>query len=146
MSDSFPPSTDELIETFDELDDWAERYEYIVELGRELPPMDTALQTEENKVHGCQSLVWMVARFDESPQRYIELIADSDSLIVKGLIVILLSVFSGVPADQVVQKEIEPLFVQLGLTQHLSPNRRNGLFSMVARVRELAAQRLQVKR
>ena len=96
MSTDFPPNLNELYETFDDLEDWDERYEYILELGRELPPLDDQLRTDENKVHGCMSTVWMVinqaAEPDSQPQR-IEIQADSDSQIVKGLIVILLTLF-----------------------------------------------------
>ena len=142
MTDSFPPPLAELLEEFADIPDWDERYGYIIDLGRKLPPIDSAFQTAENRVHGCMSTVWLVARTAGTSAPHLEIIADSDSLIVKGLIVILLSLFAGrTPAD-VVTIDVEAVFEQFGLAQHLSPNRRNGLYSMVQRIRTLAAQQI----
>ena len=138
MSTSFPPSIAELTEDFHEMPDWDERYEYLVELGRELPVLDAQFQTAENKVDGCMSTVWMVTHRAADNHDRIEIQADSDSLIVKGLIVVLLSLFSSKTAEQILHTDPEATFAELGLNQHLSPNRRNGLYSMVKRLKQLA--------
>lgn len=133
MSEEFPPELDELLETFADLEEWEERYEYLIELGRELPKIDPKFQTQEYIVHGCMSSVWLDTSMNE--QRQIEIIADSDSIIVKGLIVVLLSAFSKKTPKEIVDFDVEQLFHEIGLDQHLSPNRRNGLFAMVKRIR-----------
>lgn len=137
-----PPTVDELLEEFREMEDWDERYEYIVELGRELPPLSPELMTGANLVTGCMSTVWMVVQSPETAPETMVILADSDSLIVKGLIVVLMSYFSGLTARAILDKDSNELFTQLGLSAHLSPQRRNGLFSMVKRLRELAAEKL----
>ena len=144
MSESsyLPPTVAELLEEFQEMEDWDERYEYIVELGRELPPLAAEHQNAANLVGGCMSTVWLVAQSAESNPEIINIVADSDSLIVKGLIVVLMSNYSGLSAREILDKDPNELFEQLGLSSHLSPQRRNGLFSMVKRLRELAAQKL----
>lgn len=138
MSEPFPPSLEELVETFEYLDDWAERYEYIIELGRKLTPLPAEHQTEENKVHGCMSTVWLITDTTDDNPPVVNINADSDSIIVKGLIVILLSSFSGKSPEEILAFDVDALFTKLGLNQHLSANRRNGLFSMVKRIRGLA--------
>ena len=144
MSESsyLPPTVAELLEEFQEMEDWDERYEYIVELGRELPALAADHQNAANLVGGCMSTVWLVAQSAESNPEIINIVADSDSLIVKGLIVVLMSNYSGLSAREILDKDPNELFEQLGLSSHLSPQRRNGLFSMVKRLRELAAQKL----
>ena len=140
MSTEFPPPQAELFETFDELDDWEDRYEFILDIGRELPAMDSQIKTEANKVHGCMSTVWLAleaVKNEESGEPSINIVADSDSMIVKGLIVLLLSLYNGKTPQQAIAEDPQDFFKRLGLNQHLSPNRRNGLFSMVGRIREL---------
>ncbi|MCH2177431.1 MAG: SufE family protein [Mariniblastus sp.] len=139
---NFPPTVDELISEFQEMEDWDERYDYIIDLGRELPALDASLQTEENIVQGCMSTVWLATEVHQNETQNIDIQADSDSIIVKGLIVILLSHYSGKPATEIVQSDALELFEELGLNQHLSPQRRNGLFSMVKRLKQLAADHL----
>ncbi len=143
MASDFPPTTSELYETFEDLHDWDERYEYILELGRELPEFPESLRLECNKVHGCMSTVWMVVRPVDSTTangRGIEILADSDSMIVKGLIAVLLSIFDHKSPVAVINEDPSDVFGRLGLDQHLSPNRRNGLFAMVQRIKEQAVQ------
>lgn len=140
MTHEFPPPVSELLETFEELEDWEERYGFLLDLGRELPSLEEALQTEDNKVHGCMSTVWLVMNrvpSDNGTEPTIDIVADSDSLIVKGLIVILLALYNDKTPVEAIGLNPEELFGQLGLNQHLSPNRRNGLYSMVGRIREL---------
>lgn len=136
----FPPSVDELIEEFEELEDWDERYDLIIDLGRDLPELPPDLQTEENVVTGCMSMVWLVTDVSDDQDKVIQIQADSDSIIVKGLIVILLSHYSGKTAADILDSDAIVLFERLGLNQHLSPQRRNGLYSMVKRLKQLAQQ------
>jgi cysteine desulfuration protein SufE len=131
-------TVDDLVESFELFDDWEERYQYIIELGDELPPMDPEDQVDENKVDGCMSTVWLVARSTGEPP-VIELSADSDSSLVKGLIAVLLRVFSGRPPSEILEFDVEGLFDRLDLKEHLSRSRTNGLRSMIRRIRELAS-------
>ena len=126
-------NVEELINNFALFDDWEDRYGYLIELGKKLPPMDNALKTEQSLVNGCTSNVWLVSRVDD--EGIYHFIGDSDSHIVKGLVAILLCVYQGKTSDQIMQVDIKSIFDQLGLSEHLSPNRRNGFFSMVERVR-----------
>ena len=138
MSD-FPPSTEELIETFEDLQDWDERYDFMIDLGRELPRLPVDLQTEDNIVEGCMSTVWLVTALPDGVDQPMAIQADSDSIIVKGLIVILLAFYSHQTSAQIVESNVGEFLKQLGLDQHLSPQRRNGLFSMIKRLKGLAA-------
>lgn len=127
---------EELIERFSFFDDWQERYRYIIDLGMKLPPLEESHKTEDNKVRGCMSQVWMTHRL-EGPT--LHFFADSDSHIVKGLISVLLTLYSGRTSKEVLAVDIERVFEEIGLNQHLSPNRRNGFYSMVERIRTVAA-------
>ena len=127
-----------LIETFEVIDDWEERYSIIIDLGNQLPPMPDELKTEENKVTGCLSQVWMVCQQSEATPPVFSFLADSDSHIVKGLIAILQIIISGKTAEEIRAVDINAMFTQLGLKQHLSPNRRNGFYSMVEKIKELS--------
>ena len=138
MSD-FPPSLEELIETFEDLPEWDERYDFMIDLGRELPQLPTDLQTEENIVEGCMSTVWLVTDLPGGIDQPMAIQADSDSIIVKGLIVILLAFYSRQTAAEIIDSNVGEFLKQLGLDQHLSPQRRNGLFSMIKRLKGLAA-------
>ncbi|MDG2013548.1 MAG: SufE family protein [Pirellulaceae bacterium] len=143
MPTEFPPPISELLETFEELEDWEERYEFILDIGRDLPAMNLDLKVEENKVHGCMSTVWLALKShldSASDSTKIAISADSDSMIVKGLIVLLLSLYNGKTPAAAIAEDPQAFFSSLGLNQHLSPNRRNGLFSMVGRIRELCVK------
>lgn len=137
MSD-FPPSTTELFETFDDLPDWEERYDFIIDLGRELPALPSEVQSDENIVEGCMSTVWMAAAAAGAEQP-MQIQADSDSIIVKGLIVVMLAFYHGMTPAEIVAADISEYLTKLGLNQHLSPQRRNGLFSMIKRLNALAS-------
>jgi cysteine desulfuration protein SufE len=114
--------------------DWSERYQYLIDLGRKLPPMDEALRVEENRLLGCQSKVWIVSSGDASR---LDFIAASDSAIVSGLVFLALRVYSGRSAAEIVATE--PMFVaDIGLAKHLSPTRSNGLSALLARIRDTA--------
>lgn len=126
---------DEILETFDALIGAEERYGYLIELGKDLPPLDDALKTEAHRVHGCQSRVWMVAGTEGDTLR---LRADSDAFIVRGLIAILMAIYDGQTLRDAAQRDPVPVFAQIGLDQQLSMGRRNGLYSMVQRIQALA--------
>ena len=129
---------EELIEVFSLFDDWQDRYRHLIEMGRELEPMDEVHKNEITKVRGCVSQVWMFAEADESTPPIIHFVGDSDAHIVKGLIAVLLELYSGRTAEEILSMDIEAIFGEIGLDQHLSPNRRNGFFSMVQRIRTIA--------
>jgi cysteine desulfuration protein SufE len=129
---------DELLESFALLDDWGDRYRYIIELGRDLPALSDADRTPETKVRGCMSQVWLVGEPDPADPSRLVFRADSDAHIVRGLVAILLVLFSGLRADEILALDPRPIFAKLGLDQHLSQGRSNGLLSMVGRIKEIA--------
>ena len=133
-------SIDELLETFDSLEDWEERCDYLIDLGFELPELPAEYKTDENRVRGCQSIVWLVADVKTNGSPIIELMADSDAFIVKGLIAVLMTLFSGRSPDEILSTDVDTIFRRIGLDRHLSSTRRNGLYSMVKRIRGIAAQ------
>lgn len=128
---------DDITDNFAILDDWDDRYRYLIELGRELPPLSTAAHNDANKVQGCASQVWLdttVSRNGaESPILTFE--GDSDAHIVRGLIAILFAIFSGKPARHILETDALALFERMGLKEHLTPQRSNGFRSMVERIR-----------
>ncbi len=126
----------EMIETFQIFDDWTDRYQYIIDLGRQAEPFPEALKTEENRLHGCQSQVWIVTEQRGDRLHYA---ATSDSTIVAGLIAVLLSVYSDRrPAD--ILATPPDFLAELQLAEHLSPTRSNGLHAMVQRIRQFAVE------
>lgn len=130
-------TVDDVIDDLDFLDDWEERYRYIIDLGKQLPPMPEALRTEEHFVRGCQSQVWLVTDYDAAADR-LYLAVDSDALIVRGLAAIVLIALNRKPPAGVLAYDMETLFEKLDLIRHLSPTRGNGLRAMVARVKREA--------
>ncbi|MTH63455.1 SufE family protein [Paracoccus shanxieyensis] len=130
------PAFEEIAETFDFLEDWEERYRHVIELGKAMPPMDPALQVPATKVEGCASQVWIMPRIEAGT---FDFQGDSDALIVRGLIAILHAMYSGVPVGQVAAIDAPAELRRLGLEEHLSAQRSNGLRAMVERVRLLAA-------
>ena len=131
---------EELLEDFEFLDSWEDRYRYIIELGDELEDLDAELRVEEHRVQGCVSNVWLIASFDASSPPQISFRADSDSQLVRGLVSILIMLCNDQPAPTVLALDVEDLFTRLELRNHLSRSRSNGLFSMVKRIRVLAAE------
>jgi len=127
----------ELAEEFDVLGDWEERYRYVIELGRDLAPLSDAERSEEHKVRGCSSQVWLVR--DPGDEGRLRFRGDSDAHIVRGLIAILLRLYSDRPAEEILAFDAPAAFAKLGLTGALSQQRANGLASMVARIRREAA-------
>lgn len=128
---------DELAETFELLGDWEERYAYLIDLGRKLPPLAEAERSEETKVRGCMSQVWLVGGLQ--PDGHMQFNGDSDSSLVKGLIALLLMMVNGRTPDEVRALDIAAQFQRLGLESNITVNRRNGFFAMVERIRALAA-------
>ena len=134
-------TADDLVDTFEMFDSWEDRYDVLIDFGKKLPPLDESDKIEENRVHGCQSQVWMVAHpHEENGPTTIDFIADSDALIVKGLIAILRKIYAGQTPQNILSFDITGLLERLGLDQHLTSGRRNGLDGMVRRIKTLAAQ------
>ena len=134
MRESAQEAQDAIVEEFSFFSDWTERYQYLIDLGRKLPPLPEELKTEVSKVQGCQSQVWLVASGDVE---HLEFRAISDSAIVSGLIALLLRVYSGRSAQEIL--DAEPRFIEaVGLAKHLSPTRSNGLAAMFKRIRDEA--------
>ena len=126
----------ELLENFEFLDDWEDRYSYLIELGDALEPMPEVLKVHDTKVEGCISQVWMVARPDGSRLHFI---GDSDARIVRGLVGILMVIYQDKTPAEILAVDIEGIFKTLGLGTHLTANRRNGFVAMVGRIRALAS-------
>lgn len=133
-------SIDEIVEDFEDLDNWEDRYRYIIELGDSLPGMPDDLKTEQTRVQGCISNVWLVMCVEPGDPPVIRLIADSDSQIVRGLVAILLMLCSGRTAREIEALDIESIFDRLDLGRHLSRSRSNGFHSMIKRIRRLAEE------
>ena len=128
---------EELADTFELLGDWEERYRYLIELGRKLPPLPEAEHSEANKVRGCMSQVWLNA---DVANGVMNLRGDSDSHLVKGLIALLFKLTDGRPPKEVLDADIAAAFTRLGLENHITMNRRNGFYSMVESIKGMAAQ------
>jgi cysteine desulfuration protein SufE len=124
------------------LDDWEDRYRYVIELGRTLKPLPDELRSDANKVRGCASQVWLATSVEPrtgTGAPHLKFQGDSDAHIVRGLIAILFAIYDGRSADEIRATDPEAVFAELGLKEHLTPQRSNGLASMVARIRADAA-------
>ena len=136
------PDIDDLIDNFSLIEDWEERYRYVIELGKELEPLPESAHNEHNKVRGCASQVWVETRVEprsgQSPLLFFR--GDSDAHIVKGLVALVLAYYSGHSPEAILNRDIAPLFKELGLAEHLTPQRANGVRAMVERIRRDAAQ------
>jgi cysteine desulfuration protein SufE len=128
---------DEIIENFALLDEWDDRYRYVIELGRLLAPLNARDRRDANKVQGCASQVWLATTVEPNGQSgpVLSFVGDSDAHIVRGLIAILLAVYSGRHARDIVDTDAVALFERLGLREHLTPQRSNGFRSMVERIK-----------
>jgi cysteine desulfuration protein SufE len=142
LSQSQATTIPELIETFDALGDWESQCDYLIDIGCEIPDFPASQKIEANRVHGCQSNVWLFAEVKLSNPPVIEILADSDSMIVKGLIAVLLMAYSGRTAAEILETDIKEIFSRLGLNRHLSSARRNGLVGMVKRIHAIAERAL----
>lgn len=133
---STTPAFDEIAENLSFLDDWEDRYRYIIELGQQLAPLSDAERSAENKVHGCASQVWLVAESETGAAgTVLRFRGDSDAMIVKGLVAIVLALYSGRTAADIAATDALPILDSVGLREHLSTQRSNGLAAMVARLR-----------
>jgi cysteine desulfuration protein SufE len=128
---------DEIIENFELLDEWDDRYRYVIELGRTLPPLPEADHIDSNKVQGCSSQVWLVTHVkpDGAAGPVLTFEGDSDAHIVRGLVAILFALYSGKTAREIVGVDALAIFDRIGLRENLTPQRSNGLRSMVERIR-----------
>ena len=133
---TWPDDIAELIEDFAFLDGWEERYMHVIDLGKAMDALPEAAQTDANKVQGCASQVWLVS--DRDTDGNLVFRGDSDAHIVRGLVAIAVQVFSGKPDAVIRELDHEALFAELGLSEHLSSQRANGLRSMVARIKREA--------
>ncbi len=131
---------EEIADTFEFLDDWEDRYRHVIELGKELPPLDDAVKVPATKVEGCASQVWLLPRIDGTgPQARFAFEGESDAMIVQGLIAILHALYSGLSVTEVTATDAEAELARLGLNDHLSAQRSNGLRAMVERIQSVAA-------
>ena len=126
---------EDLVETFEFLDDWEERYRHVIELGKALPDMPEALKTPVTKVEGCASQVWLHMTIEDGNLTFI---GDSDAIIVRGLIAVLITLYSGLAIGEIGKVDIAAELARLGLNEHLSSQRSNGLRAMVTRVVQTA--------
>ena len=125
----------ELVDEFSDIDDWMDRYSYIIDLGNSLPEIDDSKKTPSNLIEGCQSRVWLDASLDEEGRVYFT--ADSDAIIVKGIISLLISVLNGHTPDEILNADLH-FINDIGLGEHLSPTRSNGLVAMVKQMKMYA--------
>lgn len=126
---------DDILDDFALLDDWEDRYRYVIELGKGLAPLPEGARSPGHKVEGCVSQVWLTCEAGDGPDPVLTFRGDSDAHIVRGLIAILLVLYSGRPASEIVRADPSPVFTRLGLREHLTPQRSNGLTAMVERIR-----------
>ncbi len=130
---------EDIADTFNFLDDWEDRYRHVIELGKAMPPLDDALKVPATKVDGCASQVWIVPRIDgEGPSATLDFDGESDAMIVRGLISILHALYAGLTTEEALRVDAPAELARLGLNDHLSSQRSNGLRAMVERLRQLA--------
>jgi cysteine desulfuration protein SufE len=129
-------SIDEIIDNFALLDDWEDRYRYLIELGRTLEPLPDAAHNEENRVRGCASQVWLESHpATEGGRHVLRFRGDSDAHIVRGLVALTLAVYSGRTPREILETDAAKLYAELGLSEHLTPQRSNGVRSMIERIK-----------
>lgn len=133
-------SIDTLIDDFSFLESWEDRYKYLIELGSKLPHFDEEKKKEEWKISGCQSQVWIIPHFDNN-MLYFE--GDSDAIIVRGIIAVVLEIFKDKSVQEIFDIDVEEIFDKLGLREHITPNRRSGMLSMVDKMKYYASQKLK---
>ena len=138
---NLPDNIQNLIEDFEFLSDWEDRYMHVIDMGKQLAPFTDALKVDANKVKGCVSQVWVVTQYDDAAN-VLSFQGDSDAHIVKGLVAVVLVIYSGRTPKEISDMDAEPILAQLGLAEHLSPQRSNGLRAMIGRIKAEAALRL----
>ncbi|NIY72780.1 SufE family protein [Marivivens donghaensis] len=127
---------EDIADTFDFLDDWEDRYRHVIELGKEMPPLEDALKVPATKVDGCASQVWLMPHEEGGTFTFR---GDSDAIIVRGLIAILLALYNGLSAKEILAVDAQAELGRLGLNEHLSSQRSNGVRAMIERIRQTAA-------
>lgn len=143
MQPSPQENAEELVEAFDLFDSWEDRYRFLIDLGRKLEPLFELEKIDRNRINGCQSNVWIVSEMqEEASEKHLRFRADSDSTIVRGLIALLHTVYDAQTPRAVLDFDVEALMQRLGLDQHLSIGRRNGMAGMIARLKTEAAQNI----
>lgn len=133
-------SIETLIEDFSFLDAWEDRYKYLIELGNKLPPLSDEQKKDEWKVPGCQSQVWIIPHFNG---KNVTFEGDSDAIIVRGIIAVVLEIYKDKSAQEILDIDVEEIFDKMGLREHITPNRRSGMLSMVDKIRYYATQVLK---
>ena len=128
---------EDIVDDFEFMDDWEDRYRYVIELGKAMDPLDDAFRVDANKVHGCASQVWLQSYIEDGVYRFD---GDSDALIVRGLIAVLRALYNDVPTEKIAAIDAPAELARLGLNDHLSSQRSNGVRAMVERIRSVAAQ------
>ncbi|MEK1890817.1 MAG: SufE family protein [Phyllobacterium sp.] len=133
---------DDIIADFDFLDDWEDRYRYVIDLGRDLKPYPESARDAAHKVRGCVSQVWLKSSLAEDTDPVIDFLGDSDAHIVRGLVAIMMVLYSGKRASEILAVDPEAILKKLGLDEHLTPQRSNGLRAMIGRIRSEALSAL----
>jgi cysteine desulfuration protein SufE len=142
--DTMVPDIDEILSNFEFLEDWEERYRYLIELGRLMEPLPDEAHTEANRVKGCASKVWLETRVDHGDgDPRLRWRGDSDAHIVRGLVALMMALYSGRTAREVLSTDAIAIFRELGLSEHLTPQRSNGVRAMVERIRNDASAALR---
>jgi cysteine desulfuration protein SufE len=134
-TDTRPTSFEEILADFELLDEWEDRYRYVIELGRKLKPLPEEERTAENKVQGCVSQVWLSTTVHPGGVPRLTFVGDSDAHIVRGLVAILFAIYSGKTADEILGVDANETLGKLHLNEHLTPQRSNGLMAMVKRIK-----------
>ena len=135
------PAFEDIADTFAFLDDWEDRYRHVIELGKAMPPLDEAFRVPATKVDGCASQVWLLPRIDgQGPDARFDFQGESDAMIVRGLIAVLHALYAGLSVTEVLVTDAAAALKRLGLDEHLSAQRSNGVRAMVARIRKLAGE------
>lgn len=137
-----PAEIQTIIDDFEFLDEWEERYRYLIELGRDLTEISDDQKNASTKVKGCVSQVWLITKPETGSDPVIHFEGDSDAHIVKGLVAVMLALYSGKHASEIIKIDAEAIMKQLGLDEHLTPQRANGLRAMVARIKDEAGRLL----
>lgn len=133
-------SLDDIVDIFELLGDWDQRYQYLMELGEQLPVMPESLKTEDNKVRGCMSQVWVSARRDEADPDRVRFHGDCDTSIIKGVLALLIQLSAGKTVAEIEQLDVDELFSRLNLDEHLSPNRHVGVYAIVELMKRQARE------
>jgi len=132
------PNLEEILDNMEFLENWEDKYKYIIELGQSINNFDDALKNNSTKVNGCVSQVWLYSKINQNKngEKVLNFVGDSDAFIVKGLIAILIAIYSEKKPSEILDIKHEDIFTKFGLQNHLSPQRSNGLFSMIQRIKD----------